>query len=405
MKIIPAVCAASLPLALFFSQAAPAGAEPKAVSVAARKAVAQARPGATVPPAPPASPAIAFVAVIVPRTEVRPELIQAQGYVMPWQESHVGSEVGGLRLVSVLANVGDVVKKGQVLALLDAATVEAELDAAKAQLVEAEAALAQATATLARAKRLAPTGGISQQDLTLYETQQQTAAARRDAARAQVKKQQLRLGFATLVAPDDGIISSRSAVEGAIVQAGGELFRLIRQARLEWRPEVNGDLLLKVKPGQHVTVHSPLGERIDGKVRQVSPTIDRASGRGTVYVDLPAENDLKAGLMVSGTLEIGKRRALAVPNTAVFQEGGRYQIFAVAPDNRLAAVEIVKGREMDGWVEISSGLEPDMAVVATGVKGLKAGDVVQTAEPSRSTEADERTVSPLPSAEPTPTDT
>lgn len=317
------------------------------------------------------------VSVVKPRVEVRAEHLEAQGYLMPWQESHIGAEVGGLRLVSVLVNVGDSVKKGQVLARLNSSTVEAELDAAKAQLVEAEAALAQATATLLRANRLAPTGGISQQDLTLYETQKQTAGARLDAARAQVKKQQLRLGFATLLAPDDGVISSRSAVEGAIVPAGGELFRLIRQGRIEWRAELKGEMLLRVRAGQQAIVQSPLGGGVKGRVRQVSPTVDLASGKGIAYVDLAGDSNLKAGLMASGTLEVGKRKVLLLPVRAVLQDAGGARVFAVGDDSRLRAVEVSVEREVDGWVEITAGLEADARVVESISSGLKAGDQVQ----------------------------
>ncbi len=364
LKLLAAVC---MPLVLSIAPAAGVHAQPQAGTPAA------ARPAEA-----PAQPAV--VSVLRPRVEVRAEHLEAQGYLMPWQESHIGAEVGGLRLVSVLANVGDVVRKGQVLARLNASTVEAELDAAKAQLVEAEAALAQATATLVRANRLAPTGGISQQDLTLYETQKQTAGARVDAARAQVKKQQLRLGFATLVAPDDGVISSRSAVEGAIVSAGGELFRLIRQGRIEWRAELKGEMLLRVRAGQPAIVHSPLGGGVKGKVRQVSPTVDMVSGKGLAYVDLAAESNLKAGLMATGTIEVGKRKVLLLPVRAILQEAGGARVFTVGDDNRLRPVEVSTEREIDGWVEIASGLEQDARVVEAPHSGLKAGDLVQVGE-------------------------
>lgn len=300
------------------------------------------------------------------RTTVQtwPDRIEAHGNVMPWQESHIGTEVGGLRLLSVLVNVGDVVKKGQVLARLNAATVETELDAADAQLVEAQAALLQATATLERANRLAPSGGVSQQELTLYETQKNTAEARLNAARAQVRKQQLRLKFATLVAPDDGVISSSSAAEGAIVQAGSELFRLIRQGRLEWRAEVKGETLLKLSVGQEVTVKSPLGPEVRGRIRQVSPTIDLKTRNGLVYVDLPPDTNLKAGLNVSGWLTMGKRQASVLPVSAVLRQEGVSRVFKVDSDRKIEAIDIQTGEEKEGWVEISAGLDPETPVVA-----------------------------------------
>ena len=330
--------------------------------------------------APPAEQPVRSVSLVTPRVEMWPDQIEAQGNIMPWQETRVGTEIGGLRLVSVQANVGDVVKKGQVLARLNPATVEVELEAANAQLIETQAALAQAEATLDRAKRLAPSGGISQQELTLYETQKQTAAARLSATRAQVKTQQLRLESATLVAPDDGVISSRTAAEGAIVQAGSELFRLIRQGRLEWRAEVGGETLLKLSAGQEVTVKSPLGQEIKGRVRQVSPTIDLTTRNGLVYVDLPSDTNFKAGLHVSGTLAI-KRKALVVPSSAVAHDGEKSRVFTVnAADGKVEAVDVKIGRTRNKQEEIVSGLDEQTPVIARDVDSLKAGDFVKVQE-------------------------
>ena len=365
--------ALALPLAFVLGAANPSNAQTPATPVAAAKAA-----GAAAAPAPKPTPApLRAVSLVTPKNEMWPDPLEASGNIMPWQETRVGTEIGGLRLLSVLVNAGDVVKKGQVLARLNPVTVETELDAANAQLMEAQAALAQAEATLGRGQRLAPSGGVSQQELTLYETQKQTAAARVNAARAQVKTQQLRLDSATLVAPDDGVISSRLAVEGAIVQAGSELFRLIRQGRLEWRAEVKGEVLLKLRVGQKVTVKSPFGPDVEGHIRQVSPTIDLATRNGLVYVDLPLDTNLKAGLKVSGTLALSKRKALVVPATAVLHEAGAARVFKVNADSRVEAVDVKIGRVQDGYEEITAGLDAHSQIIAKDVDQLKVGEHVK----------------------------
>lgn len=375
LKTASVLVALALPFPSTFG--APGAASPEAPAQPQKTLAAEApAPAAQAEPAPPP------VSLVKPKVELWPELIEAEGNVMPWQESHIGTEVGGLRLVSVLVNVGDVVKKGQVLARLNAATVEAELEAANAQMVEAKAALAQAMATLERANRLAPSGGVSQQELTLYETQKNTAEARLNAARAQVKKQKLRLDYATLVAPDDGLISASSAAEGAIVQGGSELFRLIRQGRLEWRAEVKGETLLKLAPGQEVTVKSPLGPEVKGRVRQVSPTIDLKTGNGLAYVDLPADTNLKAGLRVSGTLAIGKRKVLVLPAAAVLDQEGVSQVFRVDGDGKIEAIDVKTGRVKDHWVEITAGLDEQTQVIANDVNLRKAVDSVNATQPA-----------------------
>jgi HlyD family secretion protein len=372
--------ALALPLVVALSATTPSSAQ--TAPAAPRKAVAAPPLPVAAPKAAPPERPTRWVAVVTPKIEMWPDQMEAQGNVMPWQETRVGTEIGGLRLVSVMVNAGDVVKKGQVLARLNPVTVETELEAANAQLMEAQAALAQAEATLDRGKRLAPSGGVSQQELTLYETQKQTAAARVNAARAQVKTQQLRLDSATLVAPDDGVISSRLAVEGAIVQAGSELFRLIRQGRLEWRAEVKGETLLKLRVGQQVTVKSPLGPEVEGHVRQVSPTIDLTTRNGLVYVDLPLDTNLKAGLNVSGTLTLSKRKALIVPAAAVLHEGATARVFKVNAESRIEVVDVQIGRVRDAFEEITAGLDVHSQVIAKDVELLKAGDRVrvQTAQ-------------------------
>lgn len=321
------------------------------------------------------APTIRSVSLVSPKYEVWPELIEATGDVMPWQEIRVNTEASGLRLMQVLANVGDTVKKGQILAVLDTATVEAEMETVNAQLMEAQAALAQAEATLDRAKRLAPSGGVSKQDLMQFETQKQTATARLNVAQIRVKTQQLKLDSAKLVAPDDGVISSRSADEGDIVRSGSELFRLIRQSRLEWRAEIKGDTLLKLTPGLEVTMHSPLGHDIRGHIRQLSPTIDLKTHNGLAYVDLPADSNFKAGLHVSGYVTI-KRKALVIPAAAVVHGSDGDRVFTVSGDRKVQSVKVKIGRDQDDMLEITSGLTERSKVIAGDVEGLKTGELV-----------------------------
>lgn len=125
-----------------------------------------------------------------------------------------------------------------------------------------------------------------------------------------------------------------------IVQAGSELFRLIRQGRLEWRAEVKGETLLKLAIGQEVIVNSPLGSEVKGRVRRLSPTIDMTTGNGLVYVDLPTGTNLKAGLTVSGSIGMGKRKALFLPSGAVVRGENDAKVFRIGPENKLVAVDV-----------------------------------------------------------------
>ena len=174
----------------------------------------------------PAAQAALTVALVPVQEEARAQRLSVSGNVMPWQEAVVGLEVGGQRITKVLVNVGDKVHKGQVLATLSTASLNAELLTASASLAEARANLEQATLTLERAQRLAPAGGVSEQELSQYKTATRTAQAKVEAMTAQESNVRLKLGYATLRAPDDGVISSRTAAEGAIAQAGALAVRL-----------------------------------------------------------------------------------------------------------------------------------------------------------------------------------
>lgn len=343
--------------------------------------------------APSAAPEPLSVSLIRPRVEMWPERIEVQGDVMPWQEIHINSEIGGLRLISLQVSVGDVVRKGQVLALLDTTSVEAELDSVNAQVVEAEAAQAQAGATLERAKRLVSSGGVSQQELAQYETQKLTATARLAAARARLKAQQLKLDSARLLAPDDGLIAASSVGEGDIVRAGAELFRLIRQGRLEWRAEVPGETLLKLEPGQEVSISSPLGDEVKGRVRRLSPTIDLRTRSGLAYVDLPAETRFKAGLRVKGQL-VTQRKALVLPASAIQHSEAGERVFTLDANGKLRPIKVETGRSQGEDIEIISELNPRTRVVARDVEALKSGLTVRESSPAEAKTPDAATARP-----------
>ena len=211
----------------------------------------------------------------------------ANGSVAAWQEASIGAEVNGLKLNDVRVNVGDVVRKGQVLATFAAETVQADLLQAQATLAEAEASLAAASADVARAAPLKDTGALSAQQIAQFNTQEVTARARLQAAKALVAAAQVRRNNAQLTAPDNGIISARNATVGSVVAGGAELFRMVRQGRLEWRAEVTSSEIAKIKPGAMVSVIAASGATVNGKVRTIAPTVDPVTRNALIYVDIP----------------------------------------------------------------------------------------------------------------------
>lgn len=325
-----------------------------------------------------AAKAALTVTLVQPQRIELAQAVQANGNITAWQEASVGSESSGWRLAEVRVNVGDVVKKGQVLATYAAETAQAELAQSRAAVAEAEATLAEAAANAQRARDLQASGALSAQQIQQYTTAERTAQARLDALRAAARVQQLRLAQAQVLAPDHGVISARSATVGAVVGAGQELFRLIRQGRLEWRAEVAATHLGLLKPGQAVRI-SPVGAPAAvGRVRMVAPTVDAATRNGIVYVDLPpAAPGVKAGMYARGDFDVGSGSALTLPQSAVLLRDGFSYVFRMDKDQKVAMSKVGTGRRAGDRIEITSGLDPAARVVASGVGFLGDGDTVR----------------------------
>ncbi|SDF64060.1 MULTISPECIES: efflux RND transporter periplasmic adaptor subunit [unclassified Duganella] len=331
---------------------------------------------------PPAAAATARPALTVTVTQAKiaslPQRVQANGNIAAWQEASIGAEADGLRLTDVKVNVGDRVRRGQVLATFASATVGADLAHSRATYAEAEAALAEAAANAQRARGLQASGALSAQQINQYLTTERTAQARLDAAGALSQVQQLRLAQASVLAPDDGVVSARSATVGAVVPAGQELFRLIRRGRLEWRAEVAAPELARLNPGLVVWVTPAGGAPMQGKVRMTAPTVDPQTRNGVVYVDLPAASTARAGMFARGEIELGEaRRGWALPQATVLQRDGYSYVMRLTADQRVEQVKVTPGQRIGGMVEIVAGLDGVSKVVADGGAFLDDGDLVR----------------------------
>jgi RND family efflux transporter MFP subunit len=317
-----------------------------------------------------------------------PVKLSANGSVAAWQEASVGTETGGLRVAELHASVGDSVKKGQVLASFATESVQADVALARAAVAEAQANAAEASANAERARAVQGTGALSAQQINQYLTQEQTAKARVASSQAQLDSQLLRLKQTQALAPDAGIISSRTASVGAVMGAGSEMFKLIRQGRLEWRGEVTSAELERVKVGTGVTLTSPTGAQVKGRVRSVAPTVDAATRNGLVYVDVldtmgsgkTAVNGFKPGMFARGEFELGSSSALTVPQTAVIVRDGFSYVYRVGQDKRVSQLKVQTGRVVGDHIEIQSGVKPEDQLVASGGSFLSDGDLVRVVE-------------------------
>lgn len=321
------------------------------------------------------------ITTVKPSQEKLPIKLSANGTITAWQEAIIGSESNGLQLTEVRVNVGDTVRRGQVLATFSVATTQADVAQARAALMEAEANAADAKNNAERARTLQSTGALSTQQINQYLTTEQTARAKAEAAKATLQVQLVRLAQTKVLAPDDGVISARSATVGAVVGAGTELFRMIRQGRLEWRAEVTAEELGRLAPGTMATITPANGAEIRGKVRMIAPTLDTQNRIALVYVDLlPSKVPPRAGMFASGFFDLGTSNGITVPQQCVVIRDGFSYVFQVNADRRVTQRKIQPGRRLADRIEVVSGVTPDMELAASGAGFLNDGDFVNVVQ-------------------------
>ncbi|MDU1495747.1 efflux RND transporter periplasmic adaptor subunit [Bradyrhizobium sp.] len=331
------------------------------------------------------------------------ETLAVTGSLVAREENVVGAEVDGLRIVELLADVGDRVEAGQVLARLDGTMLRTQLAQNTAMIAIAQASVAQMQASMAemqaneaeaadalnRTLTLNSTGTISPAQLLARETQAKVAAAKSTAAaenlrmakaeeafaEAQRGEIELKIARTELKAPTAGIISHRAARLGAVTGTAGEpLFRLIRNGQIEFDAEVPETVLPQIEPAQDVEVWLPgVSQSIRGHVRLVDPIVDKASRLGRVAVALSPHAAMRAGVFARGSITLGKRQAVTVPLSAVsFSKNGSY--VQLATNNVVELRNVQTGLARGTRVEIVSGLIEGQEVVVRAAAFVRPGD-------------------------------
>jgi len=303
--------------------------------------------------------------------------VAVSGSVEPWQTLNIDAEIGGARLDTVEVEIGTRVRRGQVLARIDARDLRDRLIQQQADVAEASANLTQARETLQGSRQLADSGATSSQQLLQARTQTTVSAARLDMAKARLELARRELQRATVTAPEAGVILASTAVVGSITTLGMQLFRLIRDGRLQWEAQVGADVLADIDTGQTVELQRPDGVIVHCKVRRVAPFVDSTTLTGAVYIDIPANSGVRAGSIVQGAILTGRTRGMAVPQSAVFARDGYQYVMKIAADSHVHPVKIILGASRSGEVQILAGLASGDRIVSAGAAFLSDGDLVR----------------------------
>jgi RND family efflux transporter MFP subunit len=310
--------------------------------------------------------------------------ITANGSIYPWQEIIISPEVGGYRVAAVNVDVGDHVRAGQELVRLSDVLLVSDVTSKRANLQSAQATLENAAAAYRRAKSLSVSGALSQADLDKLRSEELAAQARVEVARADLDAAELRVRYSRVTAPDDGVIFSRTIAVGQIASIGGEMLRMVRKGRVEWRAEIPEARMRDIKPGQAVRLTTADGSELDGKVRTVSPTIQSATRAGLVYVDIKSEN-ARPGMYARGEILLENKTAQMAPIASVVIQDGYSYLFVVTEEQTVERRRVETGIVKDNSIEIVSGIQSGERVVEKGAGFLKDGDrvTVVLAEPGK----------------------
>lgn len=315
------------------------------------------------------------------------------GSLAAWDDLPIGAEAGGLAITQVEVEEGDRVTKGQLLAQLDDSVLRAQLAQAHAAVAQAEAGLQKAEAMSAtagsdvhRAKELSKNGFISGQLAEQRETTAAAASADVNVARqnlvtskAIADERAAQLAQAQVRAPTDGIVSKRMATLGNVVSVSQQLFRLIRDGRVELRAEVPEMDLVRLTAGQPATivVNDTDPRQFEGKIRLIGATVDPQTRIGTVYIALPDDPVLKPGMYVHGEISTGSSNALQVPEEALVFKEGKPAIFVISADSHAKLRMVTTGARVSGLVEIVTGVAAGEHVALAGAGYLKDDDLVR----------------------------
>jgi HlyD family secretion protein len=362
---------------------------------AARAAAAEA-PAVPPPPAVSVSPA--------ERREFVDRLF-VSGTLVARDEAMVGAPLDGLRLIEILAEDGDQVKKGQVLARLDRSQLDALLaqndaalqraqamiEQARSQIGQFEASLTQAAADLDRSQKLGPqivAGStldariagrrVAQAQLEAARHALTVAEADQAARAAERQELQVRIDRTEIKAPVAGLVSRRSARLGAVVSGSGDpLFRIIVDGAIDLEADAPEQSLARFAIGMPANLRLPgVSDPVQGRVRLISAEVDKANRTGKVRIALSDVSHAHIGAFASGEVELVRRDGVGAPASALRREGDQARVYVVR-GGRVEERRVTPGIVEGDAVEIRDGVTEGESIVARAAAFLRPGDRVR----------------------------
>lgn len=323
--------------------------------------------GESVTPAPP--PAAAVPSAVVEAREID-LTYTAEAVVEAVRQSTVSAQIAG-RVVEVRFDVGDVVKKGEVIVRIDERAASQAVAASTAQVQEAQAALANARAQFERSKQLATQKFISSAALERAETDYKAAQARVSSLIAGAGQASTERSFATIVAPYGGVVSARHVEVGEMATPGKPLMTGFDPSSLRVVANLPQAQLPAIQSANRAWVEIPaIGKRVEAKQITVVPSADPRTHTTRVRLDLPAEvSGIYPGVFARAHFATGRATRLMVPRAAVFQRSEVTAVYVIDEQGRPRLRQVRLGAAGDAQAaEVLSGLRPGERVALEPVK-------------------------------------
>jgi membrane fusion protein, multidrug efflux system len=308
------------------------------------------------------------------------DVIVLSGRVAAEDESAVAFRIPG-RMIERPVNVGDRVRKGQVLARLEQMNERNQLLAAQAALNAARAEQVRARDALQRQQSLIGEGFTTRANLDTALAAFRASEAQVKSAAAQVQMAEDLVGFTVLAAEFDGSVTARGAEAGEVVQGGQMVLRIARAGGTDAVFEVPPQVLRAASRETPVEVSLTEDPRItaSGRVREVSPQANPITGTFTVRVGLASPPPgMLLGSVVSGRLKLAGEQLVVIPSSALMTSDGSPAIWVVDRATSTVSLRNISIlRHEPGSVVVGDGLVPGDTVVVAGVQALRPGQKVR----------------------------
>ncbi|PZV37354.1 efflux RND transporter periplasmic adaptor subunit [Mesorhizobium kowhaii] len=294
--------------------------------------------------------------------------------------NNLSFRVGG-RVAERLVDVGQHVDQGAVLARIDPQEQESDLRSAQADLDAAQAQLTQSAAAFERQKTLLAQGFTTRRDYDAADQALKVAQGSVDAAQSALTNAQQNLSFTELKAGAAGVITARQVETGQVVQAAQTVFTVAEDGDRDAVFNVQETLVAKTAPSPAVTITLLSDPQVKavGKVREVSPAVDPASGSIRVKVAIPdTPAGMPLGAAVIGSVSARPAKAILLPWQALTSTAGKPAVWIVDPSTKAVATAPVEVLAFEsGTVVIASGLNEGQSVVTAGGQLLSPGQTVE----------------------------